>query len=193
MVLAAVLAFVTNLMVLRGLDETRPAIVATERIEAGRIIAADDLSVAEVDVADALYATLLPGQQSQGLVGMVAARTIAAGHLLGVDDLRPASAPSSQRAISIPIDIEHAVGGGIEPGDRVDLIAVIDGSPQYILTGTEVLEVPSAARGSLTTATGYFVVVAVDAQEALAVAAAIHSGEIEIVRSSGASPVEDQP
>jgi hypothetical protein len=45
----------------------------------------------------------------------------------------------------------------------------------------------------LTAATGYFVVVAVDAQEALAVAAAIHSGEIEIVRSSGASPVEDQP
>ena len=93
MVLAAVLAFATNLMVLRGQDETRPVVVAGTRIEAGRTISAADLSIAEVDVNDDLFATLIPGQQSSGLVGMVATRSIESGRMLGADDLRPASAP----------------------------------------------------------------------------------------------------
>lgn len=193
MVLAAVLAFATNLMVLRGQEETRDAVVATGRIEAGRVIVPTDLTVAEVDVDDGLFATLLPGQQSQTLVGMVATRTIEAGHLLSVDDIRPVAAPSAQRAISIPIEIEHAVGGGLVAGDRIDLIAVGESGPEYVLAGAEVLEVPSTARGSLTGATGFFVVVAVDDQQALAVAAAIRSGEIEIARSTGSSPVVRQP
>ncbi|HEX2421081.1 MAG TPA: SAF domain-containing protein [Acidimicrobiia bacterium] len=193
MVLAAVLAFATNLMVLRGQEKTREAVIASGRIEAGRVIAPTDLTVAEVDVDDGLFATLLSGQQSQALVGMVATRTIEAGHLLSVDDLRPPAAPSAQRAISIPIEIEHAVGGGLVAGDRIDLIAVADGGPQYVLVGAEVLEVPSTARGSLTGATGFFVVVAVDDQQALAVAAAIRSGEIEIARSTGSSPAVRQP
>lgn len=193
MVLAAVLAFATNLMVLRGQEETRDAVVATGRIEAGRVIVPTDLTVAEVDVDDGLFATLLPGQQSQTLVGMVATRTIEAGHLLSVDDVRPVAAPSAQRAISIPIEIEHAVGGGLVAGDRIDLIVVGESGPEYVLAGAEVLEVPSTARGSLTGATGFFVVVAVDDQQALAVAAAIRSGEIEIARSTGSSPVVRQP
>ena len=193
MILAAVLAFATNLMVLRGQEETRQAVVATGRIEAGRVISATDLTVAEVDVDDGLFATLLPGQQTPALVGMVATRTIEAGHLLAVDDLRPAAAPSSQRAISIPIEIEHAVGGGLVAGDRIDLIAVSETASEYILTGAEVLEVPSTARGSLTGATGFFVVVAVDDQQALAVASAIRTGEIEIARSTGSAPVATRP
>lgn len=193
MILAAVLAFATNLMVLRGQETTRPALVATGRIEAGRVIKVGDLTVAEVDVDDSLFATLLSGAQSSALVGMVATRTVEAGHLLSVDDLRPAAAPSAQRALSIPIEIEHAVGGGLVAGDRIDLISVSDTGPVYILTGAEVLEVPSNARGSLTGATGFFVVVAVDDQEALAVAAAIRSGEIEIARSTGSSPAATQP
>jgi len=193
MILAAVLAFATNLMVLRGQEETRPAVIATGRIEAGRVLVATDLTVAEVDVDDGLFATLLPGEQSPGLVGMVAARTIEAGHLLSVDDLRPPAAPSAHRAISIPVEVEHAVGGGLVPGDRIDLIAISERGPEYILAGAEVLEVPSTARGSLTGATGFFVVVAVDDQQALAVAAAIRSGDIEIARSTGSSPVEAQP
>ncbi|MGH8926259.1 MAG: SAF domain-containing protein [bacterium] len=193
MLLAAVLAFATNLMVLRGQEETRQAVIATGRIEAGRIIVATDLTVAEVDVEDGLFATLLPGQQTQALVGMVAAQTIEAGQLLGANDLRPAAAPSAQRAISIPIEIEHAVGGGLVAGDRIDLIAVSETGPEYILFSAEVLEVPSTARGSLAGATGYFVVVAVDDQQALAVAAAIRSDDIEIARSTGSSPVANQP
>jgi Flp pilus assembly protein CpaB len=193
MMLAAILAFATNLMVLRGQETTRPAVVATGRIEAGRVIQVGDLAVAEVDVDDSLFATLLPGGQSSAFVGMVATRSIESGHLLSVDDLRPAAAPSSQRALSIPIEIEHAVGGGLVAGDRIDLISVSGTGSEYILTGAEVLEVPSTTRGSLTGATGFFVVVAVDDEEALAVATAIRSGEIEIARSTGSTPAATRP
>ncbi len=185
MVLAAVLAFATNLMVLRGQDETRPVVVAGTRIEAGRTISAADLSIAEVDVNDDLFATLIPGQQSSGLVGMVATRSIESGRMLGTDDLRPASAPVGLRAISIPIEVEHAVGGNIVPGDRIDLISVTETGPVYVLSGVEVLQIPDSSRGSITGATGYFVVVAVDDAQALAVAGAIQGGGLEVVRSTG--------
>ncbi|MBA3360047.1 MAG: hypothetical protein H0T94_01015, partial [Acidimicrobiia bacterium] len=46
MVLAAVLAFVTNVMVLRSQEETRPVVVAASAIEAGRTLSATDFKVA---------------------------------------------------------------------------------------------------------------------------------------------------
>lgn len=190
MALAAVLAFATNLMVLRNQEATRPVVVAGSRIEAGRPITATDLSLAEVDVDDQLYTTLIPGQQSSGLVGMVATRTISEGQLLSSVDVRSPSAPGQLRAMSVPIDIEHAVGGDLVAGDRVDLISVAETGASYILTNAEVLSVPSGERGSLTSITGFYLVLAVDESQALDLAYAIRQGHLEVVRSTGATQVQ---
>lgn len=188
MVLAAVLAFGTNLMVLRSHDETRAVVVAASDLVAGRTVDHSDFRAVEVDVDDDLFARLLPWQQVESLTGMVASRTIAAGDLIGPSDLRLAAAGSGLRAMSIPIAAEHAVGGNLVPGDRIDLILVRDQIPEYVLVDAEVLSVSTNERGALS-AGGFYLVVGVDEERALAVAAAVQDGRIEVVRSTGADPV----
>lgn len=193
MVLAAVLAFATNVMVLRNQDETRSVVVTTGVIEAGRTLTPSDLAGAAVDLDDDLFATLIPWESSSTLTGMVAARTIGAGQMVMAADIRPPSAPHQLRAISIPIDPEHAVGGDLVAGDRIDLISVEEEGSTYVLSNAEVLSVPVEGRGSLTGIGGFYVVVAVDAEEALAVATAIRVGAIEVVRSTGSTVAEGNP
>ncbi len=193
MVLAAVLAFVTNVMVLRSQEETRPVVVAASAIEAGRTLSATDFKVAEVDLEDDLFANLTPWEQASGLTGLVAARAIGAGQMVVAADVRSPAAPNGLRAISIPIDPEHAVGGALIAGDRIDLISVTEDASTYVLANVEVLAVPAEARGSLTGAGGYYLVVAVNADQALAVADAIRGGQVEIVRATGSTVIEVEP
>ncbi len=193
MVLAAVLAFVTNVMVLRSQEETRPVVVAASAIEAGRTLSATDFKVAEVDLEDDLFANLTPWEQASGLTGLVAARAIGAGQMVVAADVRSPAAPNGLRAISIPIDPEHAVGGALIAGDRIDLISVTEEASTYVLADVEVLAVPAEARGSLTGTGGYYLVVAVNADQALAVADAIRGGQVEIVRATGSTVIEVEP
>ncbi|CAN5786566.1 MAG: SAF domain-containing protein [Actinobacteria bacterium] len=193
MVLAAVLAFVTNVMVLRSQEETRPVVVAASAIEAGRTLSATDFKVAEVDLEDDLFARLIPWEQASGLSGMVAARAIGAGQMVVAADVRSPAAPNGLRAISIPIDPEHAVGGALIAGDRIDLISVTEEASTYVLADVEVLAVPAEARSSLTGTGGYYLVVAVNADQALAVADAIRGGQVEIVRATGSTVIEVEP
>lgn len=193
MVLAAVLAFATNLMVLRSHDETRAVVVAASDLVAGRIVDRSDFKAVEVDVDDDLFSRLTSWHQVDVLAGMVAARTIPSGDLIGPNDLRDASTTSGLRAMSIPIEPDHAVGGALLPGDRVDLILVRDERAEYVLVDAEVLSVSTSDRGALSVG-GFYVVVAVGPQHALDVAAAIQDGRIEVVRSTGADPmVSAQP
>ncbi|MGQ0849505.1 MAG: RcpC/CpaB family pilus assembly protein [Actinomycetota bacterium] len=191
MALAAVLAFATNLVVLRGHDQTRPVVVAAADVPAGRALRAADLRAVEVDVDDQLYATLVPWSQAVAIEGMVAVIAIPKGHLVTTNDFRSAAAPGGQRAMSIPIDPEHAVGGALTIGDRIDLIVVEDERPRYVVTGAEVLEVATSDGGSLASIGGFYLVVAVAPGSALDVAAAIRNGNIEIVRSTGSAPIAE--
>lgn len=193
MVLAAVLAFATNVMVLRNQDETRPIVVAVTSIEAGRTLGPADFRVAEVDLDDDLFASLIPWGRATELNGMVAARAIGEGAMISSGDVRSAAAPDRLRAMSIPIDPEHAVGGQILAGDRIDLISVSDEASSYVLVNAEVLAVPDEARASFTGAGGYYLVVAVNSEQALAVATAIRQGEIEVARSTGSIAIEAGP
>jgi hypothetical protein len=70
----------------------------------------------------------------------------------------------------------------------VDVISLTDGSARFVATDLLVVshaEPESTGLG----ATSYFVTVALDADQALALAEAIGAGSVELVRSTGASPV----
>lgn len=192
MLLAAVLAFATNLLVLRNHDQTRAVVVAALNLPAGRPVESMHLRAVEVDVDDAVYATLIPWAQATTLVGQVTAYPIAGGMLIGMTDFRDPSGPAGLRSMSIPIDAEHAVGGELASGDRIDLILVGDDGPRYVLVSAEVLAVSSMGELGALASGGFYVVVAVDAEQALLVAEAIRDGRIEIVRSTGAVVSEGQ-
>jgi Flp pilus assembly protein CpaB len=193
MVVAGILAFVTNLVVLRGQDDTQTVAAAGRSIEAGVRVGPSDLQAVPLDASSEVLATLLAWDQIAAVEGMVATRTIAAGELLAATDFRAPAANSNLRAMSIPIEPEHAVGGNLAPGDRVDVIRTVEDLATYVVTGAEVLSVASEERGAITGSIDFYVVLAVDADTALSLSEAISSGDIEVVRSTGSTPVQPGP
>ncbi len=125
-------------------------------------------------------------------------RSIAAGELIpsaAVDlDSGPTSVPG--RIMTIPVELEHAVGGDLQPGDRVDVFATFGGRTgrahtALLVRAVEVIGLVRgdglvAGEGSLTGLT-----VAVSPQEAARVAHAVRTADIDIVRvlSSAAAPI----
>jgi Flp pilus assembly protein CpaB len=107
------------------------------------------------------------------------------------DGLTRDSGGERARAMSVPVSPEHAAGGDLGPGDRVDVIDTTAEGSRYVVVGAEVLAVAGRDAGGLAaSSTQFHVTVAVDAAEALALAAAMADGSVEVVRSTGASPPE---
>ncbi len=190
MVLAAVLAFAVNLVILRSRDDTTPVAAVRTGVVAGEVVDAEDIRLVEVDVDADILSSLFQANEVEQLVGMVATRQLVAGELLHRSALLPAAGAEGLRAMSVPIDPAHAVGGALVAGDRIDLIHVTESGPRYVLIGAEVLSVATPDRAALAGSTGFHVVLAVTEASALEVAAAINDGKIELVRSTGAAPTD---
>jgi hypothetical protein len=87
--------------------------------------------------------------------------------------------------------MEHAAGATVVVGDRVDVISIIGDAPTFVATDLEVVGVGEASQTGLTVAGPYHVVVAVDTEQALALAKAIAEGSVEVLRSTGAAPLRE--
>jgi Flp pilus assembly protein CpaB len=127
-----------------------------------------------------------------GVGDRVAAHPIAAGEFLRPSDLAgPGVGAIRLRAMSVPVKRERAVGGMLRVGDRVDVVDVVDGTARWIVTGTQVIEVPAPPSSSglaRDVSAVYHVVVEVDADQALALAEALTHDMVSVVRSTGAPP-----
>jgi pilus assembly protein CpaB len=186
-------AFVANLAVLRSADDAALVAVAARDLAAGTVLSAGDLRLVEMDAGPDLLATLLAGDRLGDAEGRVLVGPVEEGALVARSWLREPAAASGRRAISLPVDPEHAVGGTIVVGDRVDVIAVADEGARYVVVGAEVLAVPDRENRGLAGTAAFYVVIAVDAETALAVSEALHSGAVEVVRSTGAAPLGPPP
>jgi Flp pilus assembly protein CpaB len=183
------LAALVNIAVLRDRRDTRAVAVARERIEAADRVTSGMVRWVEVPADSPLAEGLV---DEAALAGeRVATRPIDAGEPLTAGALATDLVGEGLRSMSIPVAREHAAGGRLRPGDRVDVIDVADGEPTYAVTGAEVLAVGNESAGALDASPGRFhVVVAVDDQEALRLAAALADEKLEVIRSTGATPVE---
>jgi len=183
MLLAGMVAVVLNFAFLRSQQHTVDVAVAAVDLSAGSLLDTSDVTFTPVHADESVARTLLTRDDFES--GMTLARAISAGSLLSESDLT--SRTDGRRTMSIPIDRDHAVGGLLGVGDRVDVVAAEAGSAQYVLVGAEVVAV-SEASGSL--GSDYSVTLALDAEEVLRIAAAMSAGSVELVRSTGASPPE---
>lgn len=195
MLVAALTAGVANYAVLRGADESARVAVAARVLEPGVPVDATAFTVTEATVGDDVLAALVRADQLPELVGSIPSVQVPAGALLRVTDLRPASEPGEERAMSLPVDTAHAVGGDLRAGDRVDVIAVRDGHPAYVLVDAPVLAVADGARRGQTfgAGSGFSITVAVDERTALDLAAALDGDAVEVVRATGAPPLTLEP
>jgi pilus assembly protein CpaB len=187
MTLAALFALVLNLAILSGDNDAVEIVVAAEDIAAGTRITALHLSSSRVPANDLVTARFLVADEASLTVGMMATRPIAAGAPLLHSDLLSVANPTGLRAMSIPIDQTRAVAGHIERGDLVDVVLVVDGTATYVAVAIEVLEVPPEDANALGARSVYAPTVAVDGTQALRIAAALDTGEVHLVRSTGAA------
>ncbi|MDP9389766.1 MAG: hypothetical protein M3Q48_18080 [Actinomycetota bacterium] len=136
---------------------------------------------------------LAPAELGRG--ERVATQAIAAGQPVLRQALASEEEADGLRWLSIPVAREHAAGGALRAGDRVDVIDVVEGVARYVVTGAEVASVGPGRpeRGLAAGSREFHVVVRVDAEEALAVAEALADGKLEVVRSTAATPVEVAP
>jgi Flp pilus assembly protein CpaB len=190
LVVAATLAVVLNAAALRAADDRVRVAVAAAPIPAGATLREAAVRFADVRVDAGLLATLVAPDVLRERAAWVVTTRVSAGAPLRADDLRAPSAAAGQRAMSLPVPPEHAAGGALATGDRVDVIAVRDGAASYVVTGVEVLDVTGdGGGGALDNLRAFSVTIAVDDVAALRLAAALRTDALEVVRSTGAPPV----
>jgi len=170
-------------------------VVASEPVPAGSPVGSGNTRLVKVHAGDT---ALVHGVLSPSLLagGWVAAVGVNAGEPITESEVvRPSRTPVlGEMSISVPV--QQAAGGKIGPGDLVDVIVASGaGGAHYVAQGLRVLSVaPTSAAGGVLggLSTNYYLIVAVDKQTALHLAAALGldsdastGGQIEIVRSTG--------
>jgi Flp pilus assembly protein CpaB len=187
-VVTVILAFGLNYLALQNRGAVVLVAVADGPIAEGSVLTAEVVRFVPVAADFDAIDTLFLDDDLIDMEGRILARSIPSGGLIDASSLVDPGVEDGHRAMSIPIAIEHAAGARIVVGDRVDVITVVDGVASFVATDLAVIAHAEAESGSLS-AGAYHVTVAVDEEEALALAKAIDTGSLELVRSTGAAPI----
>ncbi len=155
----------------------------------GSPLSASDVRLVAIESDFAALDSLVAEAAIPAYEGWILEHPIAEGELIGVSSLAEPAAGDGLRSMSIPVPVEHAAGGGLSLGDRIDVVSVVDGSALYVATDLEVLGAATPDGGKFGSFGEYHLVVAVDSDQALALAEAIDSGSLEVIRSTGAIPL----
>jgi Flp pilus assembly protein CpaB len=191
MVLAALIAFVLNMNLVRSRDAVTTVAVAARTLAPGDQLVAGDVVFVDVNFDSTLAGALVAQDQIEGLYGKILTGPLAVGDpILRSFLVDTAELTDDLRGFSIPIEPEHAGGGLIRQGDLVDVISVVDGVATYVVTGARVISVPDTTERSLVGNTKYRVVVTVDSVQALRLAEALAADSVEVVRATGAPAPE---
>jgi Flp pilus assembly protein CpaB len=168
--------------IIRRAQERTPVLVATQSLEPGRTIEKSDLRVAELGLSPGVAS--LPANELEAVTGSVLRAPLEAGQVItpGAVAAGPAVG-AGQVAISVGVAPQHAAGGSLRSGDRVQLLATEDtdrptATTTLLLSGVEVISVDQeqgpAADPLLT------VTLAVSSDDATAVAQAANSGVLDL-------------
>ena len=185
-----ILAFVLNLLVLQDRSSTTLLAVADRALVTGTVIDRSSIRLVPVDSDFEGISRLVTEDHLAGLEGFVLARPIPEGGLLDLPALVRPGSESGLRSMSLPVSVEHAAGGSLATGDRVDVIAVVDGTARFVAVDLEVISASETGSGAIGSISSYHVVVNVDADEALELAEALAGGPVEVLRATGADRIE---
>lgn len=188
MILAGALTFVLVASALRSRDATVEVAVAGTDVAPGAVVDVASTRTVTLPASSALREALI-SPAALGAERWVATRRIAAGEPLLRSALAHAAAPGGLRAMSVPVSADHAAGGELQVGDRVDIISADGPQAVYVVRNAEVIGV-APRRGSAglsSSSTGaFYVTIAVEAEPALRVASAVRAGKIDVLRTTGA-------
>jgi Flp pilus assembly protein CpaB len=189
--LAAILAFGLNYLALQNRDATTMVALADGQIAEGTPFSADLVRLVPLPSDFEGLPRLLTGDDISLRNGWIVSRSVADGELVDADVLIQPGAASGLRTMSIPVPVEHAAGATLVLGDRIDVISMVDDEAVFVAADLEVVSIAETSQGGIGGVGPYHVVVAVTADEALALAKAIDVGSVEVIRSTGAAGAED--
>lgn len=185
-VVLGLLLFTVGILATSGLirqaQQRMPVLVATRALEPGHTIEEGDLRAAEVGLGPGVAS--VPAQELGLVEGQVLAAPVEEGQIVapGAVSAGP-SVSTGQVALSVGVTPQHAVGGSLRSGDRLQLLATEDpdrptARTSVLLSDVEVVAVSQeqgpAADPLLT------VTLAVDSDDAAAVAQAANSGVLDL-------------
>jgi len=188
MIIAGLAALVLNVNVIRAQEATTMVAVATEDLVPGVPFEASMVEFVPIDAENPVIDRLISEGAVASRKGMIVTSRVFEGEFVAAADLADEAADENLRAFTVRVPASHAGGGAlIARGDLVDIIAVDDGVAGYVVTGAQVLHVPAQdATGGIVAVTDYYVVVAVDADTALALSEALQTDSVEVVLATGA-------
>lgn len=182
------IAVLSGWHVLGAADTGHGVWVAAADLPAGTKVTHQDLQVAEVDLAGEQLGHYLSDEVS--IEGATLLSPLHAGELVPAAEVAETDRPAASRLMTIPISADHAVGGALRPGDRVDVFASLAaGQPgartTLLVAGAEVEDLVRAGGLVMDEESLSGVTIEVSPEEAVRVAFAIRSAEIDIVRVAG--------
>jgi hypothetical protein len=167
-------------------DRQVPVVMVTADVPAGAVISAGDVATADVSVPSGVH--VIPGSQLGQVAGQTAAVALTPGTLLAPADLTGAQPPGpGQVLIAVPVKPESLPASGLQPGDRVLIIATPGDQGQSGNSGqTTSLQAPVPgiveAVNIVTDQDGFDVVdVLVAASDGVPVAAQASTGQIALI------------
>ena len=172
-------------------DETVPVYAAARDLPVDHVLVAGDLTVTRISAdADVLNGLIAAGHGSPP-IRRVLRSSVTEGGLVAVAAL--GGVESKSREITVPISADHALGGALEMGDRVDVLASFD-------KGTELAKTLTVAAGARVAAVvhadGLFgqregelsaLTLSVAPDDVVFVAFALRNGELDVVRATNGS------
>jgi Flp pilus assembly protein CpaB len=181
-------AFLTGQRVLDNARMTVAVWAAARDLGTDTVIDADDVTVVDVKLPDSSMSLYAPA--SADVTGAVLTRPVRAGEMIPAQSIAGARESATGRSMTIPVTPEHANGGVLRPGDRIDVFATFDAGDvrartALVVRAVEVLDVVTAGGlvGESESAVG--ITVALTPEDAARLVLAIRTAEVDVARVTG--------
>ncbi|HEX2058553.1 MAG TPA: Flp pilus assembly protein CpaB [Actinomycetota bacterium] len=186
-------ALLVGRSVLEGTKTTVEVWAAAQDLRGDETLDPGDVVRAQVKLPADVAAAYAPA--TEDVTGAVLLRPLVAGELLPNAWLSSGAPAEAGRAMTIPVTPEHAVGGRLRPGDRVDVYATFDSGgagarTSLLVRGVEVLDVVETGGLVVGEASVAGLTVAVTPSEAARLAFAVRTAEVDVVLVSGPAEAE---
>lgn len=183
-VLMVLVAVVAGAAVVSAADKSVPVWAVRRALHAGTTVERGDLVARRVRLFGADRARYLDARRADP-AGRVLTRDLGEGELLPVSALGDRNAARATRIVGIPLSRAHALGGDVARGDLVDVIATRKtsggGFATYaVVRRVRVVDVSKPSGGFGAGRNDLVVMVEIEPGQALAVAAAVQSAELDL-------------
>jgi Flp pilus assembly protein CpaB len=187
--LLVALSVLGGLRIASTADDTVAVYAATRDLPADHVLTRDDVRVTRIEASDTVIDGLVSARHAPP-TGRVLRFPIAEGGLLAGASVGGAHAGADGREITVPIGADHALGGALAPGDRVDVLGSFD-------KGTELAKTLTVAKSAqvvdVVSSDGLFgqrdgelsaITLSVKPDDVVLVAFALRNGEVDVVRAA---------